>query len=379
MRRLSPPQQEALGKRVMGAIRDGMPTSEATRVFGVSRGSIRNWRNRFAEGGAEGLNSGRPGRRIGEQTKLSPDRALALVTAIVDFEPEVLDLGGKLWTLRKVVALAHRLSGVSFTEQGMGKLLRCMGFTFQRPDRGAIGADPEAMRGWVEVTYPALRERARSEGAVILFGDQVGVRSDQLSGHTWGRKGQTPVVKRTGNRFSLNAMSTISTRGELHFTVFHGTFDAAGLLAFCTRLLNHFDTKIHLVVDGHPAHRAKTVKTWAADHADHIELHHLPAYAPHLNPGELVNADLKRTLADKTITTRDQLGNEVRSFFHRVQKLPDHIRAYFRVCPVSGSVSLSVVARGGVELPVRGCCEYPCGSGVFGSVAVDRGGCGGRG
>jgi hypothetical protein len=42
MRRLSPPQQEALLKRVMAAARDGMTLIEAVRVFGVSRGSIRN-------------------------------------------------------------------------------------------------------------------------------------------------------------------------------------------------------------------------------------------------------------------------------------------------------------------------------------------------
>jgi hypothetical protein len=90
-----------------------------------------------------------------------------------------------------------------------------MGFSFQRPDKRAIETDPEAMRAWVEESYPALRERTRTEGAVVLFGDQVGVRSDQLSGRTWGRKGQTPTVARAGNRFGLSAMSTISTRGEL--------------------------------------------------------------------------------------------------------------------------------------------------------------------
>ncbi|MFF0613425.1 hypothetical protein ACFYUD_32650 [Nocardia tengchongensis] len=39
----------------------------------------------------------------------------------------------------------------------------------------------------------------------------------------------------------------------------------------------------------------------------------------HLNPDELVNADLKRTLADKTIRGHDQMGLATRSFFRRVQ------------------------------------------------------------
>ncbi|WP_330178577.1 IS630 family transposase [Nocardia sp. NBC_01503] len=198
-----------------------------------------------------------------------------------------------------------------------------MGFTFQRPDRRAIEANPEAMAQWVSITYPELAVRAKTEGAVILFGDQVGVRSDQLSGRTWGRRGQTPTLARTGKRFSLNAMSTISPRGDIHFTVFRGRFNGKSFLEFLTRLLAQHDTKFHLVVDGHPVHRSKAVTAWVAERTEKIELHVLPAYAPHLNPDELVNADLKRTLADRIITNPAQMETAVRSFFHRVQKLPD--------------------------------------------------------
>jgi hypothetical protein len=56
----------------------------------------------------------------------------------------------------------------------------------------------------------------------------------------------------------------------------------------------------------------------------------LSAYAPHLNPDELVNADLKRTLADQVITDRAQMERSVRAFFHRVQKLPAHVLGYFQ-------------------------------------------------
>lgn len=330
MRRLSPAQQEALRKRVMAAIRNGMADTEAVRVFGVSANSIRNWKARLAEGGTAGLDSGRPGRRTGQQTKLSAAQAQALVEAVTDHEPQDLGLGGKLWTRRKVRFLVQQLFDVTFTEQGMGKLLRRMGLSFQRPDKRAVEADPEAMRAWVEEIYPALRKRARAEGAVVLFGDQVGMRSDQLWGRTWGRAGQTPVLRRTGNRFGLNAMSTISTIGELHFTIMRGRFNADVFLAFLDRLLGQFDRKIHLVVDRHSTHRAKRVRAWVAARADRIELHYLPAYAPHLNPDELVNADVKQHLADQVLTDLGQMEYAVRSFFHSLQKLPHRVLSYFQ-------------------------------------------------
>jgi hypothetical protein len=126
----------------------------------------------------------------------------------------------------------------------------------------------------------------------VLFADQVGIRSDQVTGRTWGAKGCTPVVRRSGNRFSVNAMSAISTRGRMHFMVFTETFDADVMCRFLDRLVGHFDRKVHRVVDGHSAHRSRKVRAWLADHPDRIELHFLPSYSPELNPDELVNADL---------------------------------------------------------------------------------------
>ncbi|WP_457663787.1 transposase [Streptomyces europaeiscabiei] len=62
------------------------------------------------------------------------------------------------------------------------------------------------------------------------------------------------------------------------------------------RLTGHFDRKVHLVVGGHSAHRSRKVRDWLTDHPGLIELHFLPSYSPELNPDELVNADLKRSL-----------------------------------------------------------------------------------
>lgn len=186
------------------------------------------------------------------------------------------------------------------------------------------------MAEWTEVTYPALRAKAKDEGAVIMFGDQVGARSDHLSGRTWGAKGNTPVVARTSKRFGMNAMSAISTRGRMYFTIFEDRFCAATCIAFLAKLIGHFKgQKIHLVLDGHSVHKSKAVREWVAARPDRIELHYLPAYAPHLNPDELVNADLKRQLADRVITDHAELVAEVRSILRSIQKLPARVVGYF--------------------------------------------------
>ncbi len=211
----------------------------------------------------------------------------------------------------------------------MGKYLKRWGLTFQRPDKRAVEQDPEAVRIWREETSPAIRTRAKAENGEVLFADQVGIRSDQVTGRTWGAKGRTPVVRWAGNRFSVNAMSAISTRGRMHFMVFTESFDAKVMCPFLARIVQHFDWKIHLIVDRHSAHRSKTVRDWLADHQDQIELHFLPSYSPELNPDELVDADLKRSLPH-THRARNQaeLAAETRRFFHGRQRQPHIVRGY---------------------------------------------------
>ncbi|MCX4633355.1 IS630 family transposase [Streptomyces sp. NBC_01443] len=181
-------------------------------------------------------------------------------------------------------------------------------------------------------TWPAIRARAKAENGEVFFADQAGrgVRSEQVTGRTWGGEGTTPVVRRTGNRFSVSAMSAISTKGRMHVMVFTESFEAKVMCRFLGRLAGHFDRKVHLIVDRHSAHRPKTVRTWLADHKDVIELHFLPSYSPDLNPDAPVNADLKRSLPHAHwARNQAELAAETRRFFHRRQRQPHIERGYF--------------------------------------------------
>jgi hypothetical protein len=78
-------------------------------------------------------------------------------------------------------------------------------------------------------------------------------------GRTYGVKGKTPVVKRTGNRFSCNMISTITNLGKLRFMVFHENFTEDVFLRFLNKLIRHIDRKIFLIVDNHRSHKSKKV------------------------------------------------------------------------------------------------------------------------
>ncbi|MEU9704455.1 transposase [Streptomyces sp. NPDC047981] len=140
--------------------------------------------------------------------------------------------------------------------------------------------DPEAVVRWHQETWPEIRARARAEGGEILFG----IRFDQDIGRTWGGEGRTlAVVRRSGNRFSVNVMSAISTKGWMHFMVFPESFTAAVMCRFLDRYAGHVDHKVHLVVDGLSVHCFKKVRDWLAA-PDAVELHFFPGVLARAEP-----------------------------------------------------------------------------------------------
>jgi hypothetical protein len=170
----------------------------------------------------------------------------------------------------------------------VGRLLRTMGLSPQRPLHRAYQQNPEAVQRWKDEEFPAIRATAKAEGATIYFADEAGIRSDYHSGTTWAPVGKTPVVRNTGARYSVNMISAISVQGALRFTVREGTVNAGVFIDFCKRLLHDSDGPVYVVVDGHPSHRAKITTKFVASTDGRLKLFFLPGYSPELNPDEWV-------------------------------------------------------------------------------------------
>ena len=159
--------------------------------------------------------------------------------------------------------------------------------------RRALEQDPIAVARWLEEEYPLLKAKAKRENAIIYWGDEAGIRSDDAVGRSYARKGETPVMRATGRRFGCNMISAIANRGEMAFMVFKGGFVAAVLITFLNRLIRHCPRMIYLILDNYPVHHAALVKKWLDEHTEKIQAIFLPSDSPELNPDEMVNQDVK--------------------------------------------------------------------------------------
>jgi transposase len=89
--------------------------------------------------------------------------------------------------------------------------------------------------------------------------------------------------------------------------------------------------KVHLIVDGHPVHRAKLVSGWLERHARRIQLHYLPGYSPELNPVELLNHDVKANAAGRRrARSAVELAGELRAYARGRQRHPEVVVRFFQ-------------------------------------------------
>jgi len=323
--------KEDLRRRVVRAVVDqGLRKAEASRVFGVSRTSVHMWVDLYEREGESGLTPRRSGRPRGGG-QLRGWQAATIVNLITDRCPDQLRLPFALWTREAVRDLIKLRFGIRYSHSMVGQLLRRWGFTPQKPVTRAYERNDKAIQRWLRHEYPALRRRAKRENAEIYWEDEAGLRSDHLVGRSYSPRGRTPIIASTGQRFGCNVISAVNNLGVMRFRVCRGSFTQLDLIDFLERLIRDAKRKIIVIADGHPAHRGRRVRQWLEAHAAQCELVLLPAYAPELNPDELLNQDLKSNVfAARRPRTTDELVRQTRSYLAATQKRPDIVRSYFR-------------------------------------------------
>lgn len=330
-RTLSGEAQEALRKRAVAAVCGGMSKTAAAHAFGVSRYAIHLWVAAYEQGGEAALAKRKKGPAQGQGKKLTSRQEKRVKAWVVGTCPEQLRLPFYLWTRDAVRELIDERLGVRLALSTVGVYLKAWGFTPQKPVRRAFEQSPAAVRRWLEETYPTIAARAKQDKAAIYWGDETGLRSDHQTGRSYGLKGKTPVVRGTGQRFSVNMISAITNRGTLNFMIFDESFRVKIFLGFLARLIKQAKRRVFLIVDGHPVHRAKIVQAWREAHRAELEIFYLPGYSPELNPDELWNQDLKsNALGRRRPATKPAMAAEVRSYARSTQRRPDVVRSYFR-------------------------------------------------
>jgi len=287
--------------------------------YGLCRTTVYLWRRKLAARGGEVLLSAKP---TGRPPRLTPKQKAQVFRWLNGKDPRQFGFDFGLWTRQLVAALVHERFGVTLGVTAVGRLLAELGITPQKPLRRAYERDPTAVARWEQETYPALRRRARKRGAAIFFLDEAGVRSDAPLGRTWAPRGQTPIVRTSGQRQAVNAISAVNPLGGFWYKVFTGRLNATTFRTF--------------VVDGHPAHRAHLIAEFVQAQRGRLELHFLPGYAPDLNPDEFVWNHLRQKgVTKRPLHQNESLRDRVEADLATIKADPHLVRSFFAASSVA--------------------------------------------
>lgn len=320
--------QEAIRIRVVDYLKKRLGTQkQCAEIFGLTERSINRIWNRYKEEGKRGLASKKRGVKGGK--KIKGKQAAEVRNLIKDKQPEQLKLPYGLWTREAVQQLIWDRYGIELSRWQVGRYLKSWGYTPQKPIRKAFEQKPEQVKQWLTKEYPAIKKRASKEKGTIYFGDETGMRSDHQAGKSYAPKGQTPVVKSTGQRFSLNMISAISNKGHLQFMIIE-KFNGEVFIDFLRRMIRYSREKVFFITDGHPAHKTKKLKGWLEENKNRIEVFFIPPYSPELNAQEYLNQDVKtNVIGKKRPINKAEMRTNVEQFMNGRKSNKKQVKKYF--------------------------------------------------
>jgi transposase len=326
-RKLGRKTLEEIRIRAVKRVEAGESPEVVIKALGLSRARIYEWIAKYREGGIDALRSrSAPGR----PPKLSGEQLRTIYRLVTKDDPRQLKFPFALWTCATVRELIRQRFETHLSEVSVGRLLKKLGLTPQRPLWRAYQQDKRLVVSWMASEYPKIQAMAKAAGAAIFWGDESAVRSDYHSGTTWALKGKTPVVPATGARFKVNMLSAISAKGALHFMVTDKNVTSSTFIDFLERLLHDCDQPVYLIVDRHPVHRSRQVQEYVSSTKGRLRIFYLPPYSPELNPDEQVWNHVKNHGIGRMILKGlSELKECVVARLELLQNTPQIVRNFF--------------------------------------------------
>ena len=153
----NPPRSWQEGRRLRAweLSQQGWTQQQIAQALGVTQGAISQWLKRATLHGIEAL---RDHPAPGAKPLLSADQRTQLVTLLCE-GAEAFGFRGDVWTCRRVAQLIKDQFQVSYHPDHVGRLLRQLGWSPQRPVVRATERDEAAIAAWYAEGWPALKKR----------------------------------------------------------------------------------------------------------------------------------------------------------------------------------------------------------------------------
>ena len=139
----------------------GWQQKDIAEALGVTSGSVSQWLKRGREEGPEALRSRRGG---GPKPRLSDDQLAELATHLAK-GAEHFGFRGDMWTQPRVAELIRREFGVSYHPSHVGRILKKLGWSRQKPITRASQRNEAAIEQWRTERWNELEKKPTKKDA----------------------------------------------------------------------------------------------------------------------------------------------------------------------------------------------------------------------
>jgi len=328
--------QETLRLQAIRRVKEGESVTDVMNSIGVSRTVYYSWLKDYKEKGIAGL---KRKHGAGARPKVPPQYNQKIIEMIDKHDPRDYGYESALWTLQIVKELIFKNYSVDITQRSVCNLFSRLGLTVQKPLRRSYERDEKLVEEWKTKKYPKIVKMAKKRGAEIFFEDEAGFISDESLGRTWGKRGKTPVVKISGQRQKINAVSMVCPLGKFWFSTYTGRFNSALFISHLKMFLRSRRKPIILILDCHPVHKSKAVSEFVQELKGKLTIEFLPPYAPDLNPDEFVWKAAKDRVRKAPLAKNQSLDAFVTETLNQIKKDTRIQKSFFMAKSVRYSLS----------------------------------------
>jgi transposase len=281
-------------RRAVELLDQGESPSTIARILGVHETSVHRWRRDRNGAGLEA----KP--QPGPKPRLSAENLSTLEKLLLQGAKEH-GWDNELWTAERVGTLIQRHFGVKYHAEHVRTILKeRLHWSSQKPQLRAREQNVKEVARWLDDEFPRITRDVFRREATLIFLDESGFMLSPTVRRTLAPRGETPVLPAWKRHDRISAISCVTLSHnaetpELYFELLPAGLNvrADDIVAFLRELRRELPGPWTIVWDRHNIHsRSRLVNEWLATQQDVI-LEDLPAYAPQLNPDEMVWAWLK--------------------------------------------------------------------------------------
>jgi len=319
--------------RAVEAVRQGMAVADVAKAYQVNRSTVHRWATRYK---TQKSNRGLIRKPVSGRPRILDEISDRQLLSIVLKPASSFGYETDFWTCPRLGRVIKQQFKVTPSRWTVWRWLRDSGLTYQKPERKYFEATEEKRPEWIKKELPRIRRAVKKYRAILYFQDESHISLTALLGKTWSPRGQTPIQKVTGKRGGVSAMSAISSKGNLIFTLLEKRIASDEIIHFLGQMLKHHPRR-HLVVvmDQAPPHKSKKTQAFI-DKQKRLHVFYLPAYSPDWNPDEYVWNHLKhQELKGHQAKTKVELKALARRKLKKMANNPKQLRGIFCRCCVA--------------------------------------------